>query len=119
MLEIIYYTDSRGRQPVYEWIQHTKKHEPATFRKMYQLQVMLHENGKLIQSGEIKRKDIKKLKGTEMWQLRVNDHRILFFYYQENAIVFTNTFTKKQNETPQNEIDRAETRKSHYLNNPL
>ncbi|KIQ81542.1 hypothetical protein RW25_11630 [Bacillus sp. L_1B0_8] len=117
MLDILYYADGRGRQPVYEWIQHIEKHEKSVYRKFYQLQLMLRENGKYIQSGEIKRKDVKKLKGTDMWQLRVNENRVLFFYYSNNAIVFTNQFQKKQNETPKNEIQRAETRKEEWLQN--
>jgi mRNA-degrading endonuclease RelE of RelBE toxin-antitoxin system len=116
-MRIDYCTDSRGQQPVYDWIQHIQKHEPTAYRKFYQLQVMLKENGKLIHSGEIKRKDIKKLKGKDIWQLRINDHRILFFYFQEDTIVFTNNFTKKQNVTPKSEIARAETRKERYLSN--
>lgn len=114
-MEILYYADSRGCQPVYDWIQHIKKHEPTTFRKVYQLLIMLSENGRLIHSGEIKRKDIKKLKGTDIWQIRVNDNRVLFFYYSSDSIVLTNQFKKKQNATPQNEIDRAENRKEEWM----
>ncbi|HDR8261189.1 TPA: type II toxin-antitoxin system RelE/ParE family toxin [Bacillus cereus] len=116
-MDIHYYADSRGCQPVYEWIQHIEKHDKATWRKFYQLQIMLKENGKLIHGGQIKRKDIKKLKGTDIWQLRVNDNRVLFFYFSSNAIIFTNQFEKKQNNTPQNEIDRAENRKEEWLKN--
>ncbi|PES32842.1 type II toxin-antitoxin system RelE/ParE family toxin [Bacillus thuringiensis] len=114
-MNIHYYEDSRGRQQVYEWIEYIEKHDKVAWRKLYQLQVMLKENGKLIHAGQIKRKDIKKLKGTDIWQLRVNNNRILFFYFSDDAIVFTNQFQKKQDETPQNEIDRAEKRKEEWL----
>jgi len=117
MIEILFYADSRGRQPVYDWIQHIEKHDPATHRKVYQLLKMLSENGRYIRSGQSKRKDIKKLKGTDIWQIRVNDNRILFFYFTADAIVLTNKFKKKQNSTPQNEIDRAEKCKEEWLKN--
>lgn len=115
MLEILYYADSRGCQPVWDWVKEMQKYEPAVFNKFYQLQLMLMENGKLIREGRVKRDDIKKLKGTDdIWQLRVKDDRVLFFYYAGDAIVFTNQFRKKQNSTPQAEIDRAQTRKEEY-----
>lgn len=114
-MEILYYSDSRGYQDVYDWMKETQKKDPATFNKMYQIQEMLRENGKLIHSGEIKRKDIKKLKGTDIWQIRINDNRVLFFYYASDAIVLTNQFKKKKDDTPQNEIDRAENRKKDWL----
>lgn len=116
-MKIHYYTDSRGHQPVYEWIQYIEKHEQATWRKFYQLQVMLEANGKDIHAGKIKRKGIKKLKGTDIWQLRVNDSRVLFFYFSGDAIILTNQFQKKQDETPQNEIIRAEKRKEEWIQN--
>lgn len=115
MLEILYYADSRGCQPVLDWVKEMKKYEPAVWRKFYQLQIMLMENGKLIQQGKVKRDDIKKLKGTDdIWQLRVRDDRVLFFYYAGESIVFTNQFRKKQNSTPQSEIERAENRKEEH-----
>ncbi|WP_180228442.1 type II toxin-antitoxin system RelE/ParE family toxin [Priestia megaterium] len=115
MLEILYYADSRGCQPVLDWIREMKKYEPVVYRKFYQLQIMLRENGKLIQQGKIKRDDIKKLKGTnDIWQLRIRDDRVLFFYYAGDAIVFTNQFRKKQNSTPHSEIERAENRKEEH-----
>ncbi len=117
VMDIHYYADGRGCQPVYDWIKYIEKHDKATWRKFYQLQVMLKENGKEIHAGKIKRKDIKKLKGTDIWQLRINENRVLFFYFSGEAIVFTNQFQKKQNDTPQNEIDRAENRKLEWIQN--
>ena len=115
-MNIHFYADGRGRQPVYDWIQQIKRREPETFRKTIIMLEYLEENGKEIQSGKIKRDDIKKLKKTEdIWQLRINDDRLLFFYYVNDAIVFTNQFRKKSNGTPSNEITRAETRKNDWI----
>ena len=117
-MDILYYSDRRGCQPVSDWIQHIKKHEPALYRKVFGKLVMLKKIGKSIQSGQMSHPEIKQLKGTEdIWQLRVNDDRILFFYFASDSIVMTNQFRKKQNSTPQNEIDRAENRKEEWLEN--
>ncbi|MFC4663886.1 MULTISPECIES: type II toxin-antitoxin system RelE/ParE family toxin [Oceanobacillus] len=52
-----------------------------------------------------------------MWQLRLNNNRVLFFYFLEDNIVFTNQFKKKSNQTPENEIIRAENRRNDWINN--
>ncbi|MFS0646782.1 type II toxin-antitoxin system RelE/ParE family toxin [Siminovitchia sp. 179-K 8D1 HS] len=115
MIDIHFYADSRGRQPVLEWIQEIEKSDPVTFRKTFQLLTMLRENGRFILSGQSRRKDIKKLSGTDIWQLRINDNRVLFFYFSGNAIVLTNQFQKKQKSTPKTEIERAEARRKEWL----
>lgn len=115
MIDILFYADSRGRQPVLDWIEKIKTSDPVTHRKTIQLLSMLEDNGEYIFEGKSQRKDIKKLKGTEIWQLRVNANRVLFFYFAGNAIVLTNQFKKKQNSTPKTEIERAETRMNEWL----
>lgn len=115
MIEILFYADSRGRQPVLEWMEKIKKSDPVTYRATYQKLVMLQENGKLYRIGKYRNNDIKKLTGSDIWQLRINDNRILYFYFTDNAIVLTNQFKKDQNSTPKNEIKRAEKRMNDWL----
>lgn len=114
-MNIRFYDDSRGHQPVSDWIREIKETDGETFRKFYYLLSMLEANGKLIHSGVLKRKDIKKLKGTDIWQLRVNANRVLFFYYEEDTIVLTNQFPKKKDDTPVSEIKRAERYKKDWI----
>lgn len=114
-MDIHFYADRRGHQPVYDWIQEMKRKSPETFRRTYYLLDMLKTNGKSIQTGEVKNKDVKKLKGTDIWQLRIHDSRVLFFYYAGDTIVLTNQFDKKQNQTPIKEIKRAEKLKDDWI----
>ncbi len=115
-LDILFYADGRGHQPVYEWMEGLEKREPITYRKVYYLLAMLSENGEDIRTGKIKRDDVKKLKGTDdIWQLRVNENRVLFFYYGKDSIVLTNQFKKKKDKTPSKEISRAKTRKRSWI----
>ncbi|WP_035512531.1 type II toxin-antitoxin system RelE/ParE family toxin [Halalkalibacillus halophilus] len=72
------------------------------------------KNGDLIRSGEVKRKDIKPLR-SGIWQLRVKDDRVLFFYFSSDSIVLTNQFKKKSNETPKNQIERAIKRQNEWM----
>ena len=115
-MDIHFYADSRGRQPVYDWLKTIQQREPETFRKTIQLLSYLEENGHRIAKKEIKRDDIKQLKGTDgIWQLRINQNRLLYFYYAGNTIVLTSQFKKKQKKTPRNEIKRAERRKKKWV----
>lgn len=115
-MDILFYSNSRGHQSVYEWLTKLAERDPADYRRAYYLLKVIGENGLLIQTGQAKNKSIKRLKGTDIWQVRVNDHRLLFFFYQDNAVVLTNHFTKKHSDTPQSEIKRAEKRKEKWLN---
>nr|WP_176705036.1 type II toxin-antitoxin system RelE/ParE family toxin [Bacillus sp. JAMB750] len=115
-MDIHFYADDRGRQAVYEWAEKIKKKDKTTYNRFYYLLTVLSENGEKIHSGELSNDSIKKLKGTDIWQIRVNDNRILFFYFSANTIVLTNQFPKKQNNTPKNEITKAEDRMKNWIN---
>lgn len=53
-----------------------------------------------------------------IFELRVkqgsNIERILYFFYIGNKAILTNGFTKKQQKTPQKEIELARIRKADY-----
>ena len=48
-------------------------------------------------------------------QLGNNISRVLYFFYCGNDIVITNGFTKKTQETPPNEIEKAKKYRDDYL----
>lgn len=114
-MDILFYPTNRGRQPVYEWLQKLQHKQPAHHMKVHIQLLALLENGPLIRSRQVRQEGVKKLKKTDIWQLRVDDDRILFFFDEKGNIVLTNQFKKKSNSTPQNEIDRAENRQSEWL----
>lgn len=116
-MEILFYADGRGRQPVYEWIKEMSKTEPETHRTAIHFIEYLKVNGKQIQAGAVKNHRIKKLKNTDdIWQLRINENRVLFFYFAGDSIVLTTQFKKKKDKTPPSEIKRAEERKTNWIN---
>jgi phage-related protein len=62
----------------------------------------------------------KKLVGTEdLWEVRVqiggNSYRLLGFFDGSVLLILTSGFAKKQQKTPQREIDLAHQRRSDYL----
>lgn len=110
-----FYPTSRGRQPVYEWLQKIQRKEKARYNRIQPKLLALRDNGPSIRSLEVKQEEVKKLKKTDIWQLRVDDDRILFFFDENGDIVFTNQFQKKSNDTPQKEIDVAKKRRREWL----
>lgn len=65
-------------------------------------------------------KYFKKLVNTDdIWEVRIdvgkNTFRLLGFYYGKELIILTNSFQKKTQKTPKNEIELAEKRKKEYL----
>lgn len=63
---------------------------------------------------------LKKLVGTEdLWEIRVqtagSSYRLLGFFDGAVLLILTSGFSKKQQKTPEREIDLAESRRSNYL----
>jgi phage-related protein len=63
----------------------------------------------------------KKLVNTDdIWEVRVDagkdTFRLLGFFYGKELIILTNSFQKKSQKTPTNEIRLAENRKKDFLN---
>lgn len=66
-------------------------------------------------------KYFKKLTNTDdIWEIRVdvgkNTFRLLGFFQGRELIILTNSFQKKSQKTPMNEIKLAEKRKKEFLN---
>lgn len=115
-MDILFYPTNRGRQPVYEWLQKIQHKQKARYNQVYAQLLALQGNGDLIRTLKLKQDDIKKLKKTDIWQLRIEDDRILFFFDEKGNIVLTNQFQKKSKNTPPREIERAEKRRREWLN---
>ncbi|MED3069656.1 type II toxin-antitoxin system RelE/ParE family toxin [Bacillus thuringiensis] len=115
-MEIAYYTDGRGRQEVYEWFLEAATSDVQTYNRFTIMMNFLRENGAEIRTQKIKHKEIKYFKGEQVWQLRIHDHRVMFFYFEDDTIVFLNRFVKKQGPTPTAEKTRAKKHKIDHIN---
>jgi len=77
---------------------------------------------KLIQElNQVPARYFKKLTNTDdIWEVRVdvgkNTFRLLGFFQGRELIMLTNSFQKKSQKTPMNEIKLAEKRKKEFLN---
>ena len=59
--------------------------------------------------------DYAKLISEDIWELRPNKYRILYFYYKEEKYVLLHHFLKKSNKTPKKEIERAISERNEYV----
>lgn len=57
----------------------------------------------------------------KIWELRVdfdkNFHRIFYFIFTENKVVFLHGFNKKSNKTPAKEIDQSKNNYDDFIKN--
>ena len=112
----IIFDETSGGLNVENWVEQIKTSEKHIFKKFSRDLQYLEMFGNDIRKGSCPTPEsIKRLKGTEdIWQLRIDDYRLFYFYYEDDIIVMTNVFRKKKNKTPSNEIKKAQTVKSKY-----
>ena len=61
---------------------------------------------KLGKEGTLSKRRFKKLKGCDIWQLSIKNHRLLCFK-SGRCILFTNGFLKESQDTPKRHLDSA------------
>jgi len=115
MYEIIFYSDSRGRESIAEFINelrqksYTDKNARINFNKIVAYIDLLCERGTRV--GEPM---VKHLEG-DIWELRPLDNRILFAQYKGKLYILLHYFTKKTNKTPSGEIKQAKRNLADYI----
>lgn len=108
--------DNHGSRNCQAWIDNLEKTDRIAYRKLKNELVYLEMFGEEMLKGGKKPQNIKPLTDAAgLWQIRIDDHRVLFFYYESNVIVVTNGFTKKRLTTPKGEIKKAKSIKNLYF----
>ena len=107
MPEIVFYKDTKGREPVYEFMRELEKKNDKNSRVHLNkinddIQVLrLHGT-----DGARITKTMKHLDG-DIWELRPIDNRILFGAWFEDVFILLHVFVKKTQKTPAAEIRKA------------
>lgn len=109
MIDIEYYRFEDGSNPIDPYLDHLElKMRVKVFRAM----ALLEEFGPDLRMPH------SEYLTDGIFELRIkqgsNIERVLYFFYTGNKAVLTNGFTKKQQKTPQKEIELARTRKADY-----
>lgn len=116
----IVFDDNSGGLKVAKWVEQIKKSERNIYKRLKWELEYLEMFGTDMRKGNHPKPDsIKRLKDADdIWQLRIDDYRVLYFYYEDDIIVMTNVFCKKQNKTSSNQIKKAQTLKIKFEKNP-
>ena len=109
-LESYFYSTESGKSPVEDFI---KSLDSRTRRKFYYVKNLLETFGYRLPYPHAK------YIGNEIFELRFQGQegriRILYFFFSESTVIFTNGFIKKSNKTPVNEKQTAVDRRLDYL----
>ena len=111
MKTISFYRTASGKCPVEEHLDSLSDHQATKIAWVLKL---------IRELDRVPTKFFKKLMNTDdIWEIRVdvgkNTYRLLGFFYTKKLIILTNSFQKKSQKTPSNEIKLAEKRKKDFL----
>ena len=115
MYDIIFYSDSKGNEPIAEYIKklreksRTDKNARINFTKIIAYIDVLCERGTRIGEPVTKHLD------GDIWELRPLDNRILLAYYKDNQFILLHHFIMKTNKTPPPEIEQAKRNLANYI----
>ena len=108
--QIIYWESNRGIAPVYEFIEKLEEREQS---KIYNSLELLEEYGPQIGFSHSK-----KLKGFDVWELRIlgsNNLRIFYASIPGRSFLLLYGIKKKSQKTPVKEIKTARKRLEEYM----
>jgi phage-related protein len=105
MYDVEVYESSSGNIPIKDFLEsfsHLDERKLAAIKHYIE---MLKEYGPEI-NIKFKKGSSKKIQ-KDLYELRPNNNRVLFFYYTSNTIVLLHGFVKKTNKTPKKQIEKA------------
>jgi phage-related protein len=113
MYKIYFYKDSRGHQPIKEYILELAAKQDKSSRiklnKIQEYMEVLQANGTRAGIPYVKHLDGK------IWELRPLSDRILFAAWVDDKIILLHHFTKKTQKTPSREVEQAKRNLKAFL----
>lgn len=112
---LLFFRDAHGLAPAWEWLRDLRVKNPKAYAKCAVRIRRLAELG-----HELRRPEADLLRDG-IYELRARlgtvNYRILYFFHGRNVAVVAHAITK-ENEIPENEINRALERKRAFVANP-
>ena len=115
MYDVIFYSDSKGNEPIAEFISelyqksHADKNARINFNKIAAYINLLSKKGTRIGEPVTKHLD------GDIWELRPLDNRILYAYYKDNKFILLHLFVKKTKKLPPRELEQAKRNLADYI----
>ena len=106
---MITYKDRAGNDKIAEYIQELNgKMETNKDARIHYKKIMAYIGQLQTYGVAVGEPAMKRIRGTELWELRPTSDRIFFAYWKDNVFVLLHHFVKKTQKTPPREIDQAE-----------
>ncbi|MDR1953528.1 MAG: type II toxin-antitoxin system RelE/ParE family toxin [Clostridiales Family XIII bacterium] len=116
LYKVITYKNRNGKDEVAEYINElnekmgTNKDARIHYKKMMEYIGQLQTYGVVVGKPAIEH-----MTGTDLWELRPTNDRILFAYWTDNVFILLHHFTKKTQKTPPREIERAQRKLKDFI----
>ena len=99
---------NNGGAPAEEWLDSLPQKQQQKFAALFKL---LADAGKLWNERKFKH-----LEGSDqIFEFKVDDGRVLCFFFVGQRVILTHGFAKKSPKTPKGEIERAEKYKAEFI----
>jgi phage-related protein len=103
---IEWYFDTKHQSQALEYYQALSDDERIKILKLFK---------RMGDAGEIKDKTKFMNEGNKIYAFKPQPERFLCFFYEEQKIIITNAFRKKQQKLPKNEKEKALNRRDNYI----
>lgn len=115
MYNILIYEDENGESQVQDYLraigERARRGDKLARGLMKKIEYCI---GRLENDGTRVGEPITKHIGGKVWELRPDDHRILFFGWNGNNIILLHMFRKETQKTPPRHIETAERRMNEF-----
>ena len=115
MYTVEFYETRDGQCPVWEFLENLRiKSASNKDARIQHKQASLYIE-LLQQNGTRLNDNITKHLEDGIWELRLGNNRVFYFFYENNTFVLLHQFRKKSQKTPKREIEKAKSERIDYL----
>ena len=115
MYEIEFYETEDGKCPIWDFLEALRLKAPTNKDARIQHKQASLYIELLQQNGTHMNAEITKHLDDGIWELRPENNRVFYFFYQNDTYVLLHQFRKKSQKTPKREIEKAKTERNDYL----
>lgn len=112
--KVFFYKTAAGNMPVKAYLDDLRQSNNPNDLRIYQ-DVLAYIEMLSMKGNTLGTPYIKKLHGTELWELRPRSERVIYCMIEGNTVYLLHAFTKKSQKTPKKEIDTAMIRYKQLL----
>ena len=115
MYIVEFYETQDGKSQIWEFLEELRiKAATSKDARIQHKQASLYIE-LLQQNGTLLNENITKHLEDGIWELRLGNNRVFYFFFQDNTFVLLHQFRKKTQKTPKREIEKAKRERDDYL----